>query len=454
MKTMIITALLLAALPVCAQYQRITAYAEKDSALYKVNEPIKFFVSFIDVPEKKYKDPLPGNYKMIPGVKIDWVITGDGGYKKSGTIESVDKPVVIEAALPRPGFVLLNLTIKEDGNKKFQRSAGAGVEPEKIKSGTKDPADFDEFWAKQIARLHARKPEITVKDITTETEKKSVSVYDIRITDGIVNATGILTVPTNACPGKLPAIISFGGASWIGSSPAVKLAVSMNALVFRMNHHDTKNIVTKEEIPEIRRRPGIGGYYIKNAFDLDKYIPITIFLRIVRSLDYLKSRPEWNGKVLVATGPSFGGALSIVATALDPQVTLCLPGGPAMCDHLGHLNNQIEGWPHLLKRHKYKSDQALFDKIVKVSPYYDCANFARRIKCDTTFSVGFIDLTCPPTSVYAAYNNVPAANKKIINGPTAVHGAAFRLGEPSAFSAVNDPCLAQACHKCDILVKP
>ncbi len=454
MQKMIAAALFLASLPVFAQYPRIIAYADKESALYKVNEPIKFLVSFIDVPEKKYKDPLPGNYKMVPGKKIDWELTGDGGYKTNGTIESADKPVVIDASLPRPGFVLLKLTLNEGGKEAFQRLAGAGVEPEKIESGTKAPPDFDAFWAKQIAQLRARKPEITVKDIAAEFTNRQAAVYDVRIADGVVNATGILTVPTNACPGKHAAIITFGGASWIGSSPAFGLTAKMNAIVFTMNSHDTKNIVAKEEVPEIRSRPGINDYYSQNADDLDKYIPITIFLRIIRALDYLKSRPEWDGKVLIASGPSFGGARSIVAAALDPQVTLCLPGAPAMCDHLGHLNNQIEGWPHLLRRNQYKSDKALFDKVVKVSPYYDCANFARRVKCETIFSVGFIDTVCPPTSVYAAYNNVPSANKKIINGPTAGHGDGFRLGEPGGFSAGNDPRLEAVCREGAVVAKP
>jgi len=360
---------------------------------------------------------------------------------------SAEEPVAVEAALPRPGFVLLKLTAREDGGEPYERLAGAGVEPAAIVSGTKDPADFDAFWADRLAKLRARKPAVTESNITAEADRAAASVYDVRIDDGTVAATGILTVPADAQPGRHAAVISFGGASWIGSSPAVKQAADLNAIIFRMNIHDTKNTVTPDEIAELRRRPDIAGYFAKNADDLEQYIPVTVFLRIVRSLDYLKARPEWNGKTLVAAGPSFGGAQSIVSAALDPQVTLCLPGGAAMCDHLGHLNDQKEGWPHLLKRHEYKSDPARFEKVVRVSPYYDAANFARRIRCETVFSVGFIDTVCPPTSVYAAFNNVPSARKRMINAPTAGHGDSLRLGDPSGFGAPGDARLREVCRE-------
>jgi cephalosporin-C deacetylase-like acetyl esterase len=41
-------------------------------------------------------------------------------------------------------------------------------------------------------------------------------------------------------------------------------------------------------------------------------------------------------------------------------------------------------------------------------------NFAPRIKGEVAMTVGFIDRTCPPTTVYAAYNNLNT-DKTIFN---------------------------------------
>ena len=58
--------------------------------------------------------------------------------------------------------------------------------------------------------------------------------------------------------------------------------------------------------------------------------------------------------------------------------------------------------------------------MIEAVRYYDAMNFATRTKAAAVFSVGFIDTTCPPTSVYAAYNNVSGV-KSIHNDPDAGH---------------------------------
>jgi cephalosporin-C deacetylase-like acetyl esterase len=40
--------------------------------------------------------------------------------------------------------------------------------------------------------------------------------------------------------------------------------------------------------------------------------------------------------------------------------------------------------------------------------YYDVVNFARQLKVPGYYSWGFNDVTCPPTSMYAAYNVINA----------------------------------------------
>ncbi len=40
--------------------------------------------------------------------------------------------------------------------------------------------------------------------------------------------------------------------------------------------------------------------------------------------------------------------------------------------------------------------------------YYDVVNFARRVKVPGYYTWGFNDITCPPTSMYSAYNVITA----------------------------------------------
>lgn len=53
------------------------------------------------------------------------------------------------------------------------------------------------------------------------------------------------------------------------------------------------------------------------------------------------------------------------------------------------------------------------DKI-ETSAYYDVVNFARRVKVPGLYTWGFNDETCPPTSMYSAYNVIPGAKQLML----------------------------------------
>jgi len=74
-----------------------------------------------------------------------------------------------------------------------------------------------------------------------------------------------------------------------------------------------------------------------------------------------------------------------------------------MCDHQAPLSERRHSWPGLLARSTRRTDD-----WVKMSEYFDAVNFARRIKAPILVSAGFIDTTCPPTNVYAAFNVIKA----------------------------------------------
>lgn len=71
---------------------------------------------------------------------------------------------------------------------------------------------------------------------------------------------------------------------------------------------------------------------------------------------------------------------------------------------------------------KTDADGTTNPTATQVVRYFDAMNFATRIKCPTIVSVGFVDKVCPPTSVFAAYNNIPAeVEKKIVMRPAMGH---------------------------------
>ena len=51
---------------------------------------------------------------------------------------------------------------------------------------------------------------------------------------------------------------------------------------------------------------------------------------------------------------------------------------------------------------------------IATTAYYDVVNFARRLKVPGYYAWGYNDETCPPTSLYAAYNVITAPKKLLL----------------------------------------
>jgi len=139
---------------------------------------------------------------------------------------------------------------------------------------------------------------------------------------------------------------------------------------------------------------------------------VGMFLRAVRAVDFLTSQPEWDGKTVIAFGSSQGGFQAFAVAALDERISYFSAGVPAGCDHTGSVVNRVSGWPKIVP---VGTDGKPDQTVLQASRYIDNVNFAARTKAKGAHvTVGFIDLTCPATSVYAAYNALPIP-KEIYN---------------------------------------
>ena len=134
-----------------------------------------------------------------------------------------------------------------------------------------------------------------------------------------------------------------------------------------------------------------------------------VYLACIRSIDFLTSLSEWDGRNVVVQGGSQGGALSLITAGLDHRVTLCVANHPALSDMAGYLGGRAGGYPH------FSQDNGMFtpDKV-KTMQYYDVVNFARRIKAKTYMTWGYNDITCPPTTSYIVYNLISAPKDSLL----------------------------------------
>ena len=333
---------------------------------------------------------------------LSYVRRGDDGREFSGRIEA-DRPLVVKTSLDRPGFVsvTVKLTDAEGKARKVAFYAGAGVKPETLED-CGEPADFDAFWERQRARLDA----VPFLGRVTETpvgEKHGVRIYAVSIPCVGRPATGYLTVPADAKAKRLPASIVFDG--YGAYKQPLPPAYPKDRIVLRLNAHGQELGRDDAYYKEFFRSIQSNGHRYAHDPEQNKDPETAYFngmaLRALRGVEYLKSRPEWNGRDLEACGTSQGGLQSMWVAALDPAVTCVAVQVTWCCDLAG----------------KEKFDR-LTDRSLRYVPaldYYDAAFMARRIKNAQVDirRAGLGDYTCPPSGLAICYRNLATPRKSI-----------------------------------------
>jgi cephalosporin-C deacetylase-like acetyl esterase len=401
-----------------AEY-KATVSPDRENGIYKVGEPITFL----------YKVTQDG--KDITGkIKLRKLLKCDGRESATETFDS-DGSGTVKTSLPIPGRAYLELgVLGEDG--KMHKGAGAAcgamADPFEIRAGRAKPADFDAFWDKERARLLATPYEAKLKPLTELLPGKpylpdSYDYYEFELPtmDGLPPATGLFTIPKNAKPGSLGIIVNFPVA-YFGPHKGV-MQGDPKLMVAYLNVHGTPNQGHDDAFyMELRKTSGYDTAWANsNPENLKQYYYYGVFLRVMRLLDYLASRPEWNGKELRVQGSSQGGGLSLVAAGLDSRVSNCYSLVPALSDHAGIEVKRQSGWPQFLNI----KEPELRKKALAASSYFDTANFATRIKCPVLIATGFADDVCSAASVFAAFNNLPDGIEKTITvDPNGGHGTA------------------------------
>jgi cephalosporin-C deacetylase-like acetyl esterase len=355
---------------------------------YKLNEQAKFSVQVLkygNLMEDVIIDYETGP-EAIPDVKKEGVVLKNGKSEFSGTMKV-------------PGFYRVRVWAVVDG-RRYEGIATAGFEPEKIQPTVKDPVDFDTFWTNAIAE--ARKLELDPRiTIMPERCTSDVNVYHISFQNERRGSRiyGILAVPK--MPGKYPAILKVPGAGIRPYSGDSRTA-AMGFITLEIGIHGIP-VNLDPEVYYSLNSAALAGYPSIRLNDPNNHYYNRVYLGCVRAVDFIFSLPEFNGNDVAVTGGSQGGALTIVTAALDKRIKYMAAMFPALCDHTGYLNKRAGGWPHYFRNSEPGPGE------LETLGYYDVVNFARRLSVPGYYTWGYNDLTCPPTSMYSAYN--------VINSP-------------------------------------
>jgi len=87
-----------------------------------------------------------------------------------------------------------------------------------------------------------------------------------------------------------------------------------------------------------------------------------------------------------------------------PDLVLAMPDVPFLC-HYRRAVQIVDSDPYgeiqrFCRRHRTQTET-----VFRTLSYFDGVNFAARARAEALFSVALMDMVCPPSTVYAAYNH-------------------------------------------------
>ena len=378
---------------------KIVAAAERAEAFYELGEPVIFRVEVLD--EKG---------ESVDVGSLDYVLSVDGHRDlEKHSLALTGAPLLIEGQMDRPGFLRLDVSYRRWNGARTTGAAAAAIAVDDLTPSREAPVDFEVFWDEQKARL-AKVP-LHWQETPVPSGVEGIVAADVQVEalDG-VPVSGYVALPTKAEPKSLPAVLWVHGA---GVRSSLKIQAVNGAregfLSMDINAHGLPNGQPEEYYTKLAKED-LEEYWFDGRENRDGVYFKNMFLRLVRAIDYLTARTEWDGRCLAVVGHSQGGAQALVAGGLDERVTFIGAGVPAMCDHTGMLRKRPSGWPKLVP---ILEDGKPDPMVAEVSRYYDVVNFAARTHCEAIVSVGFLDRACPPTTCFVAFNQLKG-DKRIL----------------------------------------
>lgn len=372
--------------------QTLTISQNNNSGIYKSGDAIKYTLySKNELADSVRIKVFENNHHILLDKKVK---------------VSTDSLRVFESVIKKPCSIVIEAKI---GKEKY--TIGSVVDPHLILPGSDAPDDLESYWKNEKKVLAKTKPVVLQKPV--ESNDEIIVCFDTEISCPDFNpARAYFAKPVKAVKKSLPIVIVFHAAgvkgSWCKSniSEAVRYAKMGNgALVFDLNAHGMLNGMPEDYYNKLETGD-LKDYYMQGVENRGGFYLRGMYLRLLRSIDFMASQPEWDGKRILVIGESQGGGQAFAAAGLDKRVTAVVATVPAMCDWSATLINRKGGWPMYYERN---FDKSTLNKTVS---YFDTAFLLKNSKAKIVVEIGLADNVCSSTSIYAAVNQ--AKGEKII----------------------------------------
>lgn len=280
---------------------------------------------------------------------------------------------------------------------------------------TEEPADLDAWWTARLDEASAAAKPTVLRPHEPEVYGP-LPVMDVEFSGADGDPVrGWYLRPPGSDGSPLPVVVTFIGYGGGRGLPVEHtLLPSAGFAVFVM---DTRgqggrwSVGATGDPGAALAGPAYPGVMTRGIERPESYYYTRLMVDAARAVDVAAELDGVDVDRIAVAGVSQGGGLALAAAALaGDKVRVCHADVPFLCDFQRAVTLTGEA-PYSEISEFLAQHIDLVPTALDTLRYVDCALLARRITAECLLSVGLMDEVCPPSTVYAAYNEITSAKE-------------------------------------------
>lgn len=280
------------------------------------------------------------------------------------------------------------------------------------RSASTEPEDFDQFWADTLAETRAHDLNARFEPVTTALT--TLDIFDVTFAGfGGHPVKGWLVLPAGTAE-PLPVVVEFLGYGGGRGLPHTHLLwASAGFAHFVMDTRGQGGGWGGGDTPDpVGSASSNPGFLTRGIEDPHAFYYRRLFTDAVRAVEAARSHPLVDATRTVAAGISQGGGITIAVGGLVPDLVAIAPDVPFLCD-FPRATTVTDRDPYREVGRYLKTYRGRTERVGRTLSYFDGVHFASRGRAPALFSVALEDQTCPPSTVFAAFNAYAGTDKTI-----------------------------------------
>lgn len=278
------------------------------------------------------------------------------------------------------------------------------AELEEYRPAVRTPADFDEFWTRTLAD-HSPDGDVVLEPYAAGLSL--VDVWDMTFPGFDANPIKAWLIVPAGADEPLPGVVEFVGYGGGRGLPHEHLRWPSAGYAYLIM--DTRGQGSAWGAGGGTADPqGSGfsypGFMTRGIDSQETYYYRRVFTDAVRAVAAFRALPHVDATRVAVTGNSQGGGIAIAAAGLVPGLLGVMPNVPFLC-HFGRAVGLTGLDPYEEIVRYLAVHREAEDRVFETLSYFDGVSFAARTTAPALFSTALQDMTCPPSTVFAARNN-------------------------------------------------